>query len=334
MSLLTFKNFSFLIFVLFQAPNVYSMVLAENKVLVDLKQSVYVIASAISLRDVADLSYVLDENKAKVIDELNNIIIGAAPKPGVPVFVTKNRIAALIKKENLIKQENITWGNESIVKVNSHGELLKREKIVSVAEQYFKNLLVEKYPEYDIEQVGVVKDKVIRQGELRLEPVFDIGRNISARNCIWVEVYVDNVLQSTVHVWFKTKVFDDALIAMQSFRQHDYLQPEKLMRKRIDVAGVEGDLLKIENVSASYRYTKSINENDIITYESIESAPLIEKGSVVIVTAQVGKVMIKNKAIAMSDGEMFEKIMVHNRTNRNIYTVVVTGDQEVAINVK
>ena len=323
------------IFACFYVSSANAIASIAGQVSVDLKASVYVFDKTISLGDIADIKTVSGSND-QLLERLNMMVVDDSPKPGVPFFITKEKVMALIAESKLVSHKNIIWNDESIVKVNSHGELLRREAIIDVAHEYFDKLLSDKYAQHDITQTGIVKDKIILSGALRLVPDITRMHLVNSRNCIWVNIFVNDALQTTVQVWFKTKVYSDVLVASQSFNRHDRVQIDKLQLKRIDVAGVSGDLVVASDVSPSLRYSKAIKENDVITYENIEPAPLIEKGSLVNVTATIGKVRIKNKAIALSDGEMFDKIMVYNRTNSNsnTYPVVVMGDQEVAINVQ
>lgn len=268
-------------------------------------------------------------NKRKI----GSLVMGVSPKPGYIAHLTRAQIAARLEEFLPGIQKDIHWKGAAAVKVNAEGVHLAGRRLEEAAGRFLEGLMAKRFNKYSFAAVGGIQDLVVPKGELKLAATLGGNRRVGKRTCVWIDIYIDGDHYQTVPVWFDVKSYRMVLVvnADQKEREHINVMYMRIMER--DVAGLPDEPLDPESLHENMRFAQTVKIGQVVTRSMLEPVPAVEKGDLVTVHAQSGRVRLRTKAIAMADADVARRVSVRDLKSGQMYTATVLGQGEVTVDV-
>ena len=131
----------------------------------------------------------------------------------------------------------------------------------------------------------------------------------------------------------RVRIWSTAAVSARRLRRHDIVSDGDVrMEKREVTNAVDGYFTSPKEV-LGMRTTRVISPGGLLTMFSVESVPLVSRGSDVSVTIVIGAVAITSRGKALEDGDLGSLIEVRDCATGKRVTGEVTGEKSVVLKV-
>jgi len=107
-------------------------------------------------------------------------------------------------------------------------------------------------------------------------------------------------LECTVR--YRARVVGQVLVARRTVRRHESLREDDIAIEARDITPLRGRPLRRAAEVSGTRASRPISAGSAVTDECLEPIPVVRKGDLLTVTAQVGAISVSTQALALSDG--------------------------------
>jgi flagella basal body P-ring formation protein FlgA len=147
-----------------------------------------------------------------------------------------------------------------------------------------------------------------------------------------VRMFWESPARSTATVWFAARGLKPVVIARQPAVAGRALQVSDVAVAETDVLPLRCSPLASPDELQGMRTRIALRSGDVICWERVEPQPAVARGDEVVVVSVAGPVSVTARALAQSDGEIGELLMVRNPRSRDVYEARVTGIGTVSVN--
>jgi flagella basal body P-ring formation protein FlgA len=259
-------------------------------------------------------------------------VLGLSPRPGLVARITRSQMAARLEAMSAGSYQSIQFKGASIVKVRSVGVTLDSLQVQRFASSYLNKVLAQRFTNYSFRPVDSLRELIVPKGKLTFEASINKNQRTGKRTCVWVDIIYEGIRYQRLPVWFEVESIQTVWIIKEDRSKHDYIDESVLKQVEYDVALLADDPLTVEEAVDRMRLTKAVTAGQVLTQSIVEPIPPVEKGDIVTVHVQSGRIYLRAQAIALSDGDLTKRIHVKNRSHGGIYDAVVVGKGEVAAN--
>jgi flagella basal body P-ring formation protein FlgA len=215
------------------------------------------------------------------------------------------------------------------VRVTATGESYPGADVSRVAERALRDALQDRYGRVEIAATRAVEDLILPAGRVTLEAAAPDAAAPAKRMSVWVDIAVDGEHYRSVPVWFAVSAWTRVIRVNRDLEHHHVLQPADLAAATIDVAGLPGPPVTDPALVPGQRLVRPLNEGTVLLEKHVEPAPLVQQGAVVDVFAKAGRVVLRAKGVALSDGDLSQRIVVSNPKSGERFAAVVVGPGHV-----
>jgi flagella basal body P-ring formation protein FlgA len=259
-------------------------------------------------------------------------VLGLSPRPGLVARITRNQLSARLEAMSTGSYRSIQFKGASIVKVRSVGVALDSLQVQKFASSYLDKVLAQRFTNYSFSPVDSVRKLIVPKGELTFEASINKNQRTGKRTCVWVDIIYKGSRYQRLPVWFEVESIQTVWIMKEDRSKHEYIDESVLEQVEYDVALLADDPLTVQESVDRLRLAKAVTAGQVLTQSIVEPIPPVEKGDIVTVHVQSGRIYLRAQAIALSDGDLTKRIHVKNRSHGGIYEAVVVGTGEVAAN--
>lgn len=131
----------------------------------------------------------------------------------------------------------------------------------------------------------------------------------------------------------RVRIWSNAAVSARRLKRHETLDEDDVRMERREVSNaIDGYFATPEEV-AGMRTTRVISSGGLLMLSSVESIPLISRGSDVSLTIIIGAVTITSRGKALEDGDLGSLIDVRNCATGKRVTGEVAGENVVVLQV-
>ncbi len=180
--------------------------------------------------------------------------------------------------ENLksIFAEKPIMAGSSSVKVRRKASLDSGISIIEFAEKKIRTWLSEKYPRFEVEQVGEIVVPAFDFQSASIN-VLDIkSKNAEKRMVVWVELNDrDNHKIKSVPVWFSVKAFEKVYVSTRNIGLRKDLFVDDLEVQERDITHLRDMPVVYGKKIVGMQLRKPLQQGGILTYSALEKIPAV-----------------------------------------------------------
>lgn len=290
----------------------YSSSLAQTTI--ELKENVCLAGEEIFLKDIATISD----------NSLNNIYIGKLPLPGKKREISQDYVKLRILQAK-IKEENFKLTGANKITITTSSQQLDIEEVIKIAKEY----LLDKFNQrVEMEPFATLKNMTLPAGCVEYEIGIVNSQNLRSQVYIPVEIKINGTKYRTIKVGFKIHRFDKVIITAKPLPRHHLLTLQDIKIEEREVTYINS--VPLAEIIGK-RLKTAVTEGKILTYDLIESPPIIKRGDVVTIKKEDEFLIIGAKGVAKENGRLGDKIKVENTTSKKIITGIVEDDKTVIV---
>ncbi|MGK0441348.1 MAG: flagella basal body P-ring formation protein FlgA [Pseudohongiellaceae bacterium] len=152
----------------------------------------------------------------------------------------------------------------------------------------------------------------------------DIGR-------VTLKVSCDSPKRWTLFVPTHIKVMHPIVVSSSPINKKTRLKNHHLRLKDTDISRVRGSYYFHINDVINMEVKRQLKPGTVITSNHIRHPLMIEKGDVVVLSAQLGSLSVKTPAIALAAGRQGEQIRVQNKQTKRVVDARIIGPGVVKV---
>lgn len=292
----------------------YSKALALTTI--ELKESVCISTSEIFLKDIAQLSDSL----------LDKIYIGKSPLPGRERHITQDYVRLKILQAK-IKEGDFKFTGAKGVEIITSSQKLDMEELTNRVKNYLLEA-IKINQRLEIKPITTKENIILPVGKVEFGLSAIDSRNLKRQIYLPVDIKVNGIRERTVRIGFEIHRFANVLIAIKPLDRHHVLAPLDLRFEEREITSINP--APLEEVIGK-RLKIPVLEGKILTYDLIETPPLIKRGDIVTIKTEGEFLVVGAKGVAKEDGGLGEKIRVENRGSKKIIIGIVEDNETVVV---
>ena len=290
---------------------------------VNVRQSSTIVSHIIRLGDIADCL-----GSDFMVQELSDIPIGYAPKPGKVKVLRDRWLTAKIHAIQWIPQ-NLQLIIPTKFYVRRASQEISREELREFFEDQVQAAL--SWDDYQINNFSVRGVKVYPAGDLTLSLQANSTQKPMGRVSFRVDVRIDGKEYDTISLSGQVDVFDQVVHAAGSLRRGTVLTLRDLFVKRSNISNIHGGYLEDPKYAVGLALRTGVSRNKVIEQDMLEKPPLVRSGDIVSMIINKGNLSIHASGIAMGDGRLKEHIRVENISSGKKVHGLVSDQGEVTV---
>ncbi|MHC4945806.1 MAG: flagellar basal body P-ring formation chaperone FlgA, partial [Planctomycetota bacterium] len=280
-----------------------------------------------------DVALIKDADEAASA-QLGYLSLGMAPSPGYTRYIARETITARLMNQGFEADALEIQGAEGVlVKVES--VQISGEELLQWGREFLDGQLA------DLEG-----DFVVETDRIPLDLLVPAGRGLASFDVKWhnvprsrgnvsldLQVKVDGELYTTVSLRFKVRHFAPVLVATREIQIDERFTNANSMVVRTEITQVKGNLARSHETMASYLCRRKVASGSVIRIESGYLPDLVERGSAVKITVRKGGLSIRSRGVARQAGALGDTVEIMNPDSGRTFRSVVTGLNEVVVNL-
>ncbi|MBU0753870.1 MAG: flagellar basal body P-ring formation chaperone FlgA [Planctomycetes bacterium] len=266
--------------------------------------------------------------------ELARISLGLSPNPGYTRYIDRETIETrLITQGFTSNQVSLQGAKGVVVKVRSVS--ISGEELILLGREFLEG-----------ELAGLDGDFVIEEQRMPQDLLVPVGEGLSAFEVKWhnapvsrgavsldLQVNVDGGLFATIPLQFKIRHFNHVLLSTREIGPGEAFDASNSVVARTEITRVQGVVACSHDDMESYRARRRIEAGNVIRVEDGFLPDLVEKDRAVNIIIKKGTLSIRSRGVARQTGVLGSTVEVQNPDSGRSFKSVVTGLNEVAVNL-
>ncbi|MEW6096166.1 MAG: flagellar basal body P-ring formation chaperone FlgA [bacterium] len=283
---------------------------------IELREEVCLSGEEIFLKDIAKSND----------SSLNNIYIGKVPLPGRRRCISQDYVKLRILQAK-IKEEDFKLTGANEVEVTTASQKLNIEEVTKITQKYLLDK-IKGNRRVEIEPLMTFKSIVLPAGKVEFE--LSSINNLKLRSQVYipVDIKVNGTKYQTIRLGFKIREFANVVITDKPLNRHHLLTPLDLKIQEREVTYISP--VPLEEVIGK-RLKTSVKEGRILTYDLIETPPLINQGDIVTIKKESEFLIVGAKGMAKENGRAGDIIQVKNIDSNKIISGIVEDNKTVVV---
>jgi len=298
----------------------------NNKVTVELKNEITTTAATIYLSDIAKIS----SNNKTLYSKLKRVVVMKKPRPGVLNVVSRSDVIGYVSQNIENAYNNIIWKGHGYVKIYAAGQKLRLDKLVNVASEYLGEVMSPIYSDYDYQVRSRLNELSVPLGDISLKPHLR-SQTINRRQCVWVDVYVNNEHYQTVPVWYSVSAYKNIPIVAYDVKANSYLENEVLDLVRTDVTGMDVSMIYKHESTGTIVFNKNMKSGEKIMQADVKPVSDVMHGQVIQIESHAGNIVVSVKGVAEDDGNVGEIVSVRTINDNDAFSARVINKAVVMV---
>ncbi|HDZ09159.1 flagellar basal body P-ring formation chaperone FlgA [Pseudohongiella sp.] len=135
----------------------------------------------------------------------------------------------------------------------------------------------------------------------------------------------------TRHVAASVRVFQDIVVSSRALARGSIVGAGDITLQERDISTLRGQVIMDPTVALGQAVRRAISADTVLNIDLLEAPVLVQRGDMVVLTAERGSIAIRQTGIALQAGEAGKQIPVRNNSSDRVVQAVVTGAGEVKV---
>lgn len=261
-------------------------------------------------------------------EEMASISLGASPKPGRSLSLSKSRIESLLGSEPLIHSD-VRLEIPKRIYVKRSGREPDRAELQKVFERFLSDYYSGKV--YKLKSFSFRGTKAYPEGEMRFVP--DTAHNPGADGnlSLHVDVMIDGKKADRINLRGRVAVYENFACARRALKRGDKIQRRDVYFAQKDIFRVRGEYARTFDELENKTVMSTVNKGDGFKLNLLKESPLILKGEVVKLVARKQNLLIETQGICREDGFVNKPVKVENLSSGKLVRGMVNPSAVVEV---
>lgn len=295
----------------------------DDQIVIQVHPNVEISGDRILLGDMAHVSA-----GSFLKQSIEQIDIGASPKPGQIIALKKRKIMYHIQSHNYLPK-NLSLVCPDTVYVKRAGQKISKKQIETFLSSRLKTIYKNKT--FELRQLSVRGLESYPEGKVEFSGNFDRLISKNGRLSGHVDVLVDSVPVDRISLTGKIAVWDRILFAAHSLSRGDLLKPDDFYLKTVDVCTLSHPAVHSLTAVEGKVLQTTLNKDDYLKASNLVEAPVVRKGDVITLVAVQNNLKIVTTGVSTEDGFVNELIKVENLNSGKLVRGIVTNKSQVEV---
>ncbi len=302
---------------------------------IDIPARVSVSQDRVTLGDVASLS----TTDLGILKAFMSIPLGAAPRPGRPVWLDREDIerwitarAATIPGATLFK---LDWRGAAEVRVDQPAQQFEGDQVELAARGALLEWLQNRRARAEVQAVSSPRDFLLPEGPVTLR-VRPLSSDLmpTKRMPVWVDVWVDGRFARSTTVTFEVAAWADASVASRDLERGMPLDGKarsaSFVQQSVDLTTLRSAPIALASADTNQaldtqRLKRPMRAGDVLMPSNTERSPSVERGQSAQMQSGNGGVSISTRVEVLQNGSPGDLVRVKVAGAKGEVTARVTG---------
>jgi flagella basal body P-ring formation protein FlgA len=282
------------------------------------------------LKDVARIEH----NDDTFTGEIEQISLGLSPQPGYTRYIARDTITSRLLTQGFAPDEVALKGADGVV-VKVRSVSIGADELVQLGQEFLEGQLA-----------GLEGDFIIEAERYPQDLLVPVGEGLSAFEAKWhntpqsrgsvsldLQIKVDGGLFATVPLRFNIRHFARVLMSTRKIEREETFNATNSVVVRTEITRTRGAVARSLEEMAPYRAKKAVQAGAVIRIEDGYLPALVERGQAVKISIRKGALSIRSRGVARQTGVLGDTVEILNPDSGRTFKSVVTGRNEVAVNL-
>jgi len=297
---------------------------ARDGVHAELVSQVLIDGHYVMLKDVAKLSGA----DAATLDAVGRLKLTTVPGPGFTERLSRREIARLVRQSGL---QDVTFDGALAVSIEAGSTPFDMDRIVSGAKEFLSTKISQEAATFQVALAGDVPQIRLPHGQVGLQNRAFLEARPTSQMTVWVDVSLDGEFYQAVPVRFKVLAMRTVLVAQANMTKGQIPTCANLTVEDRDIAALDGSVLPVDCKLIKGRLVRNKTAGDALLASELEPVPAVNEGDVVILAVVDGSVALESHAVALTDGQVGQRIPVRATIATEPVDAMVVGPGVVKV---
>lgn len=286
----------------------------------ELRPEASVEGRAVTLGDVARLEGLRsDRQTAMALTRL-----AASPQPGYALHLSQREVVRLLHEAGL---HGVVVTGAPAITITTVAIPYNPELLVDAASAVLTKALQQEGRKIELTPAEAAPEIKLPRGEVSLRARVAANAQPRRQMTAWVDISLDGALYRTVPLVFTVSLMEPVLVTRVDMSKGQAAACTNLEIQQRDIAALPSTPQTGDCANMQHRLRRNVAAGSVLMAGELEPIPAVSEGDLVTLEVTNGAVSLESRALALTDGQIGQRIAVRATTSQEsiLATVVAPG---------
>jgi flagella basal body P-ring formation protein FlgA len=272
----------------------------------------------------------IEGNDPLLLKRINGVVIGRSPLPGRRREIEPSLIKRRLK-QNKIDPDQLVLQIPAQVFVERSFIEISRDKIKFLVSEYISNNLINNLSDARIKDIRVSENLKLPGGRITYTVKPPRSNDMAGKIPFAVNFEVNGKFYKRVWATATVEIFTHVVVTKKPLGRHKPITEDDIEMKKMDLAKLPSNVITDPEVVLGQRTRRAIGSHTVLRSNLVEFPPLLKRGDVVRILAEIGGIKITALGQVKKKGRLGERIPVMNFDSKKILYARVLDSNTVKV---
>jgi flagella basal body P-ring formation protein FlgA len=272
----------------------------------------------------------IEGNDPVLLKRINGVVIGRSPLPGRRREIEPSLIKRRLK-QNKIDPDQLVLQIPAQVFVERSFIEISRDKIKFLVSEYISNNLINNLSDARIKDIRVSENLKLPGGRITYTVKPPRRNDMAGKIPFAVNFEVNGKFYKRVWATATVEIFTHVVVTKKPLGRHKPITEDDIEMKKMDLAKLPSNVITDPEVVLGQRTRRAIGSHTVLRSNLVEFPPLLKRGDVVRILAEIGGIKITALGQVKKKGRLGERIPVMNFDSKKVLYARVLDSNTVKV---
>lgn len=293
---------------------------------VDVRSNSGVDREMIMLGDIA----VIDGDDPQLVGRLKSLAVGRSPLPGSSRNLSAGELTVRMKQAG-IDTARIQLNAPAVASVTRNSVTIEGPQIQKIVRDFIRQNLPDRRIEMSIREIRVPEKVVLPGGRVRYEVASGPQGEMLGTFAVAVTFRVNESFEKKVWARVTVDALVEAVVTVRAMGRYRPITADDITVRKIDLSELPVNAITDPDDVLGKRTKRAIHSNRVLSTDLVELPPLVKRGDLVTIVAQLEGLKITTLGKVKKKGRQGERIPVLNMDSQKVIFARVVDANTVAV---
>jgi len=275
----------------------------------------------------------IEGNDPDLLKRLSGVVIGRSPLPGrrraIGAGVVKRRL-----RQNRIDPDQLVLIIPARVLVERSFIEISQDKIKFLVSDYISKNLINNLSDATIKDIQVSENLKLPGGRVTYTVKPPRNNDMAGKIPFTVNFDVNGKFYKRVRATATIEIFTNVVVTKKPLGRHKPITEDDIVLQKMDLAKLPSDVIIDPEVILGQRTRRAIGSHTVLRSNLVEFPPLLKRGDVVVMIAEIGGIKITALGQVKKKGRLGERIPVMNFDSKKVLYARVLDSNTVMVELR